>query len=348
MTLVTCLHRHPKTGVYWVRRSAPPELRQAAGRRELLESLGTKNPQEAKRRLGPVAHRAEERFSALRLPGGTVTASSLRSLKPPPALTAAGAEGIAGRYARDQLSRSLQTIHATRAAEAAELLQSCRDNRELWLDALRERDWRGVGGLASDLVVQEGRPQPSPEELALLHHALVRALVQIFDVEIARLQGEWPPLVPPLTATSALLPSQPTIAPTRPGAGDEERQPDVTFNELLARYHEERRLKPKVFDELKGIAVRFEEVCGKDRMVRTIGKASVGRFKQAMLPSPGSGARDRPRSRLPAAARPARDRRRAGMRQDPRPTGAALRSIPSPSIAQNAMLPGQGDEQGRG
>jgi len=68
MPLVTYLHRHPRTGVYyWFRRAVPEPLRAALGRREITESLGTKNPTEAKRRLPEVAARAEARLEAARL-----------------------------------------------------------------------------------------------------------------------------------------------------------------------------------------------------------------------------------------------------------------------------------------
>lgn len=290
MTLVTYLHRHPKTGVYWFRRSVPPALRQAAGRREFLESLGTKDPQEAKRRLGLVARGAEARLSALRGAGGSagpVACPAMPAAASSPAFTLADAEAIAARYADEQLSRSVQTFHASpeprSAQDATEALRSCRSHRELWLDALRERDWRGVGGLADDLLAREGRPRPAPAELALLHHALVRAMVRFFDVEIARLRGDWPALAPVPAAGSdrpADLAAEPRVAP------DDERQPDITLPELLARYHAERRLRPKVHDELRAAVARFGEVCGKDRPVRAIGKASVGRFKAAMLAKP--------------------------------------------------------------
>lgn len=46
--------KHPKTGLYRVRKVVPAELRAVVGRRELIESLGTKNPVEA-RRLHPEA-----------------------------------------------------------------------------------------------------------------------------------------------------------------------------------------------------------------------------------------------------------------------------------------------------
>jgi len=70
MPLMTYLHRHPKTGVYWFRRAVPPALRLVLGRREITESLRTKNPSEAKARLPAVAARAAAVLAAVQ-GGGT-------------------------------------------------------------------------------------------------------------------------------------------------------------------------------------------------------------------------------------------------------------------------------------
>jgi hypothetical protein len=43
------LQRHPKTGVYWFRRSVPPELRRVVGKPEIRKTLGTKDVREGKR-----------------------------------------------------------------------------------------------------------------------------------------------------------------------------------------------------------------------------------------------------------------------------------------------------------
>lgn len=43
--------KHPKTGVYWLRRRVPEHLQALVGRAEIRNSLGTKDPSEAKRRF---------------------------------------------------------------------------------------------------------------------------------------------------------------------------------------------------------------------------------------------------------------------------------------------------------
>lgn len=46
--------KHPKTGVYWIRKGVPKALRAAVGKRELIRSLGTKDCAEAKRLAPPI------------------------------------------------------------------------------------------------------------------------------------------------------------------------------------------------------------------------------------------------------------------------------------------------------
>ncbi|MDR3471682.1 MAG: hypothetical protein P4M09_08335, partial [Devosia sp.] len=41
--------KHPKTGIYWLRRRVPDRLRELVGKLEIKKSLGTKDPTEAKR-----------------------------------------------------------------------------------------------------------------------------------------------------------------------------------------------------------------------------------------------------------------------------------------------------------
>ncbi|HEV7268741.1 MAG TPA: DUF6538 domain-containing protein [Falsiroseomonas sp.] len=64
--------RHPKTGVYRIRKAVPADLRDAVGKWELIETLGTKDPAEAIRLAPDVMKRLEARIAkarASRLPG---------------------------------------------------------------------------------------------------------------------------------------------------------------------------------------------------------------------------------------------------------------------------------------
>jgi hypothetical protein len=52
--------KHPKTGVYWYRKTVPERLRSTVGKREIKFSLGTKDPREAKLRYPEAAARADQ------------------------------------------------------------------------------------------------------------------------------------------------------------------------------------------------------------------------------------------------------------------------------------------------
>src|ERR1700730_7307077 len=60
--------RHPKTGIYWLRKGVPDDLRTAVGKREEKFSLKTRDPLEAKRRHAAALAAIEQRWTNLRAP----------------------------------------------------------------------------------------------------------------------------------------------------------------------------------------------------------------------------------------------------------------------------------------
>jgi integrase len=73
-------YRHPKTGVYWLRKAVPAPLRAAVGKRELTRSLGTKDPREAKSKAGPVVETFEAIIAAARAGGGNLSQRDFQAL----------------------------------------------------------------------------------------------------------------------------------------------------------------------------------------------------------------------------------------------------------------------------
>jgi len=59
-------YAHPKTRVYWLRKVVPAELRALVGKRELIESLKTKDPREARRLYPAVLARFDAILAAAR------------------------------------------------------------------------------------------------------------------------------------------------------------------------------------------------------------------------------------------------------------------------------------------
>jgi integrase len=65
--------KHPKSGVYWLRKGVPEELRALVGKREEKRSLQTRDPAEAKRRHAEALSEIETRWANLRSGPKTLT-----------------------------------------------------------------------------------------------------------------------------------------------------------------------------------------------------------------------------------------------------------------------------------
>ncbi len=71
MACMSFVQKHPKSGVYRVRRKIPPDARMAFGGRKIfLQSLGTKDPLEAKRLALPVLVELDKRIAQAQSQGG--------------------------------------------------------------------------------------------------------------------------------------------------------------------------------------------------------------------------------------------------------------------------------------
>ena len=60
--------KHPKTGIYWLRKRVPDDLLRLVGKREEKRSLGTRDPVAAKRLHAAALADIELRWSNLRSP----------------------------------------------------------------------------------------------------------------------------------------------------------------------------------------------------------------------------------------------------------------------------------------
>ncbi|RWH69497.1 MAG: hypothetical protein EOQ86_30375 [Mesorhizobium sp.] len=69
--------KHRKTGVYWFRKRVPADVAVLTGRREVNKTLGTKDPDEAKRKYAEVLVEFEHEWAQLRLGNRSVNGSSL-------------------------------------------------------------------------------------------------------------------------------------------------------------------------------------------------------------------------------------------------------------------------------
>ncbi len=73
-------YAHPKTGTYWVRKVVPEALRARVGKRELVRSLGTKDPREARKKAPTVIAEFDAALDAARSGATLGGAPSLRDI----------------------------------------------------------------------------------------------------------------------------------------------------------------------------------------------------------------------------------------------------------------------------
>lgn len=62
-------HKHPKTGVYWFRKAVPRDLQALIGKREVLRTLKTKDPAEARTLHAKVAAEIDKALAGSPLSG---------------------------------------------------------------------------------------------------------------------------------------------------------------------------------------------------------------------------------------------------------------------------------------
>jgi hypothetical protein len=72
--------KHPKTGIYWLRKGVPEDLRAAIGKREEKFSLKTRDPVEAKRLHAEALAALEDRWANLRAPTRKLDNSELHRI----------------------------------------------------------------------------------------------------------------------------------------------------------------------------------------------------------------------------------------------------------------------------
>jgi hypothetical protein len=65
--------KHPRTGIYWFRKRVPADLVAAVGRKEITQSLDTRDPAEAKQRYAEVLKEHEARWASMRAGPRTLT-----------------------------------------------------------------------------------------------------------------------------------------------------------------------------------------------------------------------------------------------------------------------------------
>ena len=74
--------KHPKTGIYWLRRRVPQDLVGVVGHREISRSLGTRDPAEAKQKIVQALAELDAQWTSLRKGRRTITDREAHTFPP--------------------------------------------------------------------------------------------------------------------------------------------------------------------------------------------------------------------------------------------------------------------------
>jgi hypothetical protein len=215
--------KHPKTGLYWLRRRVPDALRAKVGRREVRRSLGTRDPAEAKLRHAQALAALETQWQNLRAGSQKLTEQQAHEL----------ARSVHDRWLdmhkdnpSDQtvwpveLGENLwaPTPQPDGAVSLSELLLSGLDKDTLKRDALKRRCY----GTADECLAAHGLIVDDDSRLKLAK--AVAAAMQRASLTLAR-WGRGEPL--PEIAGAVGMPSH--AGPGRVSSGSRQA---IRFNEL--------------------------------------------------------------------------------------------------------------------
>ncbi|MER9456585.1 DUF6538 domain-containing protein [Mesorhizobium sp. M0478] len=146
--------KHRKTGVYWFRKRVPADIAVLTGRKEVNKTLGTKDPEEAKRKYAEVLAEFEHEWAQLRLGNHSVNGSGLGR----PA--AAGVDALTPRLITDREAHLFATaVHDEWIAKFREV-----PSEQLhWHTELYEGMWKRYPLPSTDPVAGvEGVADPIP------------------------------------------------------------------------------------------------------------------------------------------------------------------------------------------
>lgn len=252
--------KHPRTGVYYLRRAVPKDIQEALGKTEFLKSLGTKDEREAKVLFPAALQESDAAFAKAR-----------------------------GKNAAVDVLNDLQ-IREVGEAWASHILG---EDEELRLDGLSERDFEkqqeaydivlpalkadlargsvdeGVAWEFDDFLKSYGFNVPTNTmNYRRVHMGMLRAWIRAMEAQLLRQQGE--PIETPVA---------PEIGPRRlavGGASDPSK-----LSGAFESWKGERKPSEKTWSEWSLALRRFVEVNG-DPAVAKLDKSHIRKFKEAL------------------------------------------------------------------
>ncbi len=277
--------RHPRSGVFYIRRKVPPELQAVLGR-EYKKTLKTREPSEAKLRFAVAWADAERAFQQAR--AGVQRAQSLGHRD---------AQLLAQQWAQTVSAEMDRTGHYPEWL-LEEGSMTAEDGTDVpWLVSLRvvePEEWPdGVNALIEQAIARtlkaQGIPMPPDQATwAVLHDAFRDGVLKVSDLAAARQGGNWGASV---TGATAGMPVQVTpVVAAQDGRGllplfesySEAKQLDDGKGRAVQKTLKSTRAVLELFIDLEG-----------DVPVSQITREMVQSFRGylARLPSRGEGAR---------------------------------------------------------
>jgi len=269
--------RHPKSGVYRLRKPIPPQHRETAQRlfgvsRELTVTLGTKDEAEARRLAPRHLDELERKMAAIRA----------AAEHPPQSLSHMQVHAIAGDYYKAQLA-ALEAEPGKRAdweLRKEILLDACpRDPEDgSWLDY--EPAARDITE-ADSLLAEQGITADARSVRATAQ-ALWMAKVQLAETMLRRASGDYGP-----DEYAGRFPDASTLLP-KTKDGTAKGAPLVTFEDIVrgwsrnAGYNPDAAPIPRAYHERSRTAQRLAAFLGHDDVSRVTRDDAV-RWKEDML-----------------------------------------------------------------
>lgn len=272
MAAMTNLQKHPKSGVYRFRRAVPQELRLILGKSEIVETLRTKDVNEAKQKAKEVGLRIDGLFQAARD----------RRI----GISQAEADTLIAAWKNDELKKdeetrfSAPTLDLTvpqATASINEFTELCLKHESL-KTAQDRLDFRIIEAPLFDLLTKAGRfIDRQSAGYQIVAGMMLKAAREVVEEQMRRDQGDWTP------SPSISLPTS-TVSTRQYVVGSTPKPISAILEEWVA----ERKPPAKTESDWRTAIRRFIEVVGQDIDVQAVGKSHCREFKHALLKMPRS------------------------------------------------------------
>lgn len=280
-------YKHPDTGIFYIRRKVPPDLRPALTR-EYKRSLKTRDPAEAK-----------SRFAEAWSESVTVFALAKAQMQGTELLSDGDVRRLASRWFREEAERMERQgtfagwlvqgetagdeLNGIEVPQPMALREAVEEDEDFDLPAL-------VGRQISKMLRAEGIPMPAEKSPALqkLRLAFRENVLKLSDLASQRQQGDW------LTEPESAASREPLDVSSRGTT-----KPALRLLALFEKYAEDKKLTDgetrggrKSIAAYRASILQFIELCG-DLQLHEISRDAVGQYRSLLvrLPSRGEGVR---------------------------------------------------------